>query len=167
MIARLAGRSTTTASHVNNLATHKNVFLSASKKLGPGAAVSSKKPEEEVHCHSCKKDCSKQRFYKKQVSVEAFLPFSPKIYHCWLCFYSGIWIIGVCFNPSFLFFRALLIYPSCASSNLDPVSVRIVSRLASFQQALQPAILSKLQMVIQPLLQRCGQVRRLCFFLRL
>jgi len=53
----------------NNLGSHKNVFVSASKKLGPG----SKKTEEEVHCHSCKKDCSKQRFYRKQVSFRVSL----------------------------------------------------------------------------------------------
>lgn len=81
----LAGRSTT-ASHVNNLATHKNVFLSASKKLGPG----SKKPEEQVHCHSCQKDCAKQRFYRKQVSVKGFTLLVEDLLLFWLCFYYGI-----------------------------------------------------------------------------
>jgi SWI/SNF related-matrix-associated actin-dependent regulator of chromatin subfamily C len=46
----------------NNLATRNNVFVSPSKKLGPGSKTS----EEEVHCHSCKKDCSKQPFHRKQ-----------------------------------------------------------------------------------------------------
>ena len=68
----LAGRSSG-ASHVNNLSTHNNVYSSSSKKAASGGTAGFKRPEEEVQCSSCKKDCGKQRYYRKQVSVKHLL----------------------------------------------------------------------------------------------
>lgn len=56
--------------HANNLATHRNVFSPASKKVGTRFVDGHKTPDEELRCQSCKKECSKQRFYRKQVSAE-------------------------------------------------------------------------------------------------
>ncbi len=62
----------------NSLATHKSVYMSASRhSVSDDASGASNKPEAEILCHICKGECSKQRFYHRRVSPIPVLHLLP------------------------------------------------------------------------------------------
>lgn len=73
MSTSMCAGNSMSAMYMNNFATHKNIFTSPTKSPGVNTPAGSKKPDDEIQCNQCKRDCSKQRFCQKQVSQKSFL----------------------------------------------------------------------------------------------